>query len=79
VFVGSSSDTTSATFSRKWNSQVQKYCKIINQKLRAGSMKDIILRLHAFMKRGTLFFTNFNVGLCLDKDDADDIDMFADI
>jgi hypothetical protein len=42
-------------------------------------MKDIILRSHAFMKHGTLVFTNFNAGLCLDEDDADDIDMFADI
>jgi hypothetical protein len=79
VFAESSSDTTSMTFSHKWNSQVQKYCKIIDQKLQAGSMKDIILRSCAFMKRGTLVFTNFNVGLCLDKDDMDDIDMFADI
>jgi hypothetical protein len=44
VFAGSSSDTASTTFSCKWNSQVQKYCKVIDQKLRAGSMGDIVLR-----------------------------------
>ena len=73
------SAATAATFSRKWNKLVRKYCEIIKAKLQESSMEDIILKACPYMKSGTNITCSGVLSNDVDDDIMEDLNMFVDL